>query len=1412
MVCGGLFRGKLSLQSYIKKMKKIIFVFSLLIIVYFCFVAGSAEVRAVTIDEIRAQIAQLSAQIAALQLQLAQMQGGTTWCHTFNVNLGIGSTGAEVDALWTALTKDGAGPELSYDHEGMGQVSKFGEYTASAVVAFQEKYGSEILTPWGLKHGTGYVGKTTRAKLNKLYGCDNGLPCLQEGQASYRCTGSSGVCTGAVYPTQYCCSGLSKVSYSYLNANNQCYTGEGFTCTYCGNGVCGKGENQCNCPTDCAVNKSISVTSPNGDGATYIENITAGQNVYITWNSQGVSKVKISVCGETPLLSTKYTCWELPGMGYGVDASLGKYNWYVDPNAIYIPGRMKVRIADLSNSNLYDESDNYFSIVASTAKRVPPCLSYGDVDNNGYVEKADSDLVLKIVAGLIQATDWQKKYADVSGDGAIEAYDPALIQQYVVGTIYSFAACNVSQKSISVVSPNGGEEWLVGYTYAIKWDSSGFSPNDKIQIGLRDKRSDPNLGTGEATIANTSNSGIYYWTIPAQISPMVLGGNNIYSIVLYVNGGGDNQFDSSDNYFSIIAKATAACTDSDGGLNYYTKGYIIENGRTTWDVCATSTASPNTLWERACTGSMFYDCSYGCENGACKKRVTLISPNGGEIWQAGNTVNIEWQANGINKIRISLDNVSIGQVGFSYDVATSVDATLGKYSWALSKNFLVDNPYFKSGKNFKIRLYDTTDSAIRDESDDFFTINGATSFNCTDSDGGQNYEVQGNTEGFGNSTNPVVSKVTDFCIDQNSLTEYYCSNTTYWTKTVYYCPYGCENGACNKQPLKTFTYNLQKGWNTISLPIQPKDSSLKSFLGQLSNVVNYTFGAYDSINQNFKYVAVKNSATNYINNLTLDVSQDYMLYVDQPASIIIQGSSINQSIGDWAQSVRTNAFRYLVGNIGENKNMFLAGFPFLSSTNPKAINDALAQIVPYSSLGWFKFNNATQGWDLLYWPLSTTSSNMYSPLEPGRGYLAVEAIDCQKKYGADYFCGSSADLVNKCNGKGTSYAINDTNPAAFCGSNNNQHCLKCDPYQATKIGNPGLAQFPNNDSNDRLARGVRDLQVYQGKIYVGDGDLANNRGPIKVWSFADSQNPTSFQADYTVDEEEVTRLRAYNNKLYIPGADATESWDFSSFYVKENGVWTKKRTIPGALHVMDIAEANGKLCVLDYSTPRPGYSFGSHALVSSDNGNSWTVINHQYNTPDYYTLAFNLLPWNGRFLSVISAYKYSTTTGLGSFVGGGLAQSNEVGDYFSIGYKFSPKIIFQGKIMGSCSPQRQCFTSDLQNFTYIDGFSDPTHLDEVSLAKVLIDQVVVGDTIYVLTQENPIINQTKTSFKFYSGGIYSSKDLINWTKEGIFDFPAMPTAFEYLNGAFYVGLSSNYDADTKTYIDDEAGSIYKISR
>ncbi|MEK7649435.1 MAG: peptidoglycan-binding domain-containing protein [Patescibacteria group bacterium] len=99
------------------------------------------------------------------------------WCHSFNINLKFGDSTSEKDGsgdvkeLQQALIKEGFTISSS-EHNGRF-INNFGESTASAVVAFQEKYRSEILTPNGLSHGTGYVGPATRKKLNQLYGCSN---------------------------------------------------------------------------------------------------------------------------------------------------------------------------------------------------------------------------------------------------------------------------------------------------------------------------------------------------------------------------------------------------------------------------------------------------------------------------------------------------------------------------------------------------------------------------------------------------------------------------------------------------------------------------------------------------------------------------------------------------------------------------------------------------------------------------------------------------------------------------------------------------------------------------------------------------------------------------------------------------------------------------------------------------------------------------------------------------------------------------------------------------------------------------------------------------------------------------------------------------------------------------------------
>jgi len=62
--------------------------------------------------------------------------------------------------------------------------------------------------------------------------------------------------------------------------------------------------------------------------------------------------------------------------------------------------------------------------------------------------------------------------------------------------------------SISVTSPNGGENWRVGEVHDITWTSKNFSGNVKIEYST-------NAGsTWNIIIASTANDGVHPWTIP----------------------------------------------------------------------------------------------------------------------------------------------------------------------------------------------------------------------------------------------------------------------------------------------------------------------------------------------------------------------------------------------------------------------------------------------------------------------------------------------------------------------------------------------------------------------------------------------------------------------------------------------------------------------------------------------------------------------------------------------------------------------------------------------------------------------------------------------------------------------------------------------------------------------------------
>lgn len=97
------------------------------------------------------------------QAQVAMENSGTI----FIKNLTLGSDNSDVATLKQVLNSN---PLTSVQKSGLVEEKStyFGPDTRRAVIKFQELYKETVLYPSGLTKGTGFVGPSTRAKLNEL--------------------------------------------------------------------------------------------------------------------------------------------------------------------------------------------------------------------------------------------------------------------------------------------------------------------------------------------------------------------------------------------------------------------------------------------------------------------------------------------------------------------------------------------------------------------------------------------------------------------------------------------------------------------------------------------------------------------------------------------------------------------------------------------------------------------------------------------------------------------------------------------------------------------------------------------------------------------------------------------------------------------------------------------------------------------------------------------------------------------------------------------------------------------------------------------------------------------------------------------------------------------------------------------
>lgn len=343
--------------------------------------------------------------------------------------------------------------------------------------------------------------------------------------------------------------------------------------------------------------------------------------------------------------------------------------------------------------------------------------------------------------------------------------------------------CRQTQQAIiTVTSPNGGETWKTGETRNITWTYSGAI--DTVNITAVGSSSTLQIAAN-FPVQNMS----YNWTIPSYFT------SGSYKIAV-ISASNSSVTDQSNSYFNIAPSSTTTsqqeqqptCSDTDNGQVYGVKGTASNSSAVS---VADSCSDANNLTESYCGAdgnvlTVNYWCVEGCENGACKEPtvITITSPNTAVTWYTGETHNITWASSGIANVNISLVQAV---TGLSYNVASSVPASNGSYSWTISSIPVQD---------YKMVITSSAQSWVSDQSDAYFKIRSGSSSGttCTDSDGGMtDYYTKGtvtNTDGTWE----------DYCDITGDLVEMYCggSNDAYTSYTEYFCSNGCSQGACQQ--------------------------------------------------------------------------------------------------------------------------------------------------------------------------------------------------------------------------------------------------------------------------------------------------------------------------------------------------------------------------------------------------------------------------------------------------------------------------------------------------------------------------------------------------------------------------------------------------------------------------------------
>lgn len=508
------------------------------------------------------------------------------------------------------------------------------------------------------------------------------------------------------------------------------------------------------------IGANLVLTNPSGGS------YDAGDLVNIEWQYQNVSKIRIDYT------TNGGVSWAEIATNY--NASIGSYSWLVP----YKPGQAQIRVMSEEDNTLFSLSNQSFTINGYDLTILSPLGGNSFVaGSNVSIQWQADDRIdnIKIEYSSNGGTNWSViqnsvnatngSYLWTTPNQAGENYKIRLTDD--TGQIVKISN-TFSLSTLRILTPVANTTIKANTEYMITWEAVGF---DEVSLSYSQ-----NNGTTWQNIASNINAEqgqINQWTTPninANIQLKIENANDVTQFHtinltvqraditinspeadLFYRSGEDVIIDWSSN---LIEYVDIHYSVNGGGLISITENVIASEGSFTWTAPVLESNQVKIRIEDATNNLIFAESgNFGISDDV----ITVLSPNGNEIWNQGETREITWEADDAQfvDIHISNDNGQTWQL-----IAENIDAA-SSYNWTIGTT---------PGAKTWLKVTDSDKPGIDDLTDGSFVING---LNLISPNGGETYLLS------------TTEQITWKSVGMNNINIYYSKNNgSTWIEIV----------------------------------------------------------------------------------------------------------------------------------------------------------------------------------------------------------------------------------------------------------------------------------------------------------------------------------------------------------------------------------------------------------------------------------------------------------------------------------------------------------------------------------------------------------------------------------------------------------------------------------------------------